>query len=260
MLAAVWRFLRYIAVMAKKRIVIANWKMYVESPQAAKAFVSSLKRKAVSYKGVEAWIAPPFTILPLLKGIKLGGQTVSSKEGAHTGEVSAAMLKAAGAHFCIVGHSERRSAGDTNESVHAALVRTAEAGLVPVLCIGESVRSPDGAHWSVIEEQIASALRGAQSLASKLIVAYEPVWAIGKSAEQAMQPADLEETVIFIRKTLADILGRKDALKISILYGGSVEPENAATLAAEGGVNGFLVGHASADLTSFIEILKACRK
>ncbi len=234
--------------------------MYVESPQAAKLLVSGLKRKAASYAGVDVWIAPPFTILPLLKGLKLGGQAVSAVEGAHTGDVSAAMLKAAGAHFVLIGHSERRAKGESDEAVHQQLVNAAKAGLVPVLCVGEAERSPDGAHFTFIEEQLASALRGAQSLASKLIVAYEPIWAIGKTAEQAMQPADLEETVIFIRKTLADILGRKDALKVPILYGGSVEPQNAEALIAHGAVAGFLVGHASAELDSFIAILRACRK
>ena len=244
----------------KKRLVIANWKMYIESPDEAKKFVAALKRKAASYGGVDAWIAPPFTLLPMLKGVKLGGQAVSANIGVHTGEVSAAMLKEAGASFVIVGHSERRASGDTNEMVHAQLAAAAGARLAPVLCVGESERTADGAHFNFIQEQLASALRGAQSLAGKLVVAYEPVWAIGKTAKDAMQPGEVEETVIFIRKTLADILGRKDALKVPMLYGGSVEPENAAKLFSEGGINGFLVGHASADINSFLEIVKACRK
>ena len=243
----------------KKRLIIANWKMYIESPEEAKGFVSTLKRKAAAFTGVDAWIAPPFTLLPVLKGIKIGGQAISANIGAHTGEVSAAMLKSAGASFVIVGHSERRALGDTNEAVHAQLAAAAGAGLAPVLCVGEDERTPEGAHFTKIAEQLSLALNGAQSLTSKLVVAYEPVWAIGKTAKDAMQPDEVEETVIFIRKTLADILGRKDALRVPILYGGSVEPENAAKLVSEGGVNGFLVGHASAELDSFVEILKAVR-
>ena len=249
-------------------LVIANWKMYIETPEAARAFVASLKRRAASFAPAEAWVAAPFTLLPLLKGIKLGGQTVSAHEGACTGEVSAMMLREAGASFVLVGHSERRRQviegkeveGESNEDVHAQLAAAANAALTPVLCVGERERSPEGTHFNFIEEQLASALRGAQSLASKLVVAYEPVWAIGKTAVDAMRPQEVEETVIFIRKVLASVLGREPARKIKVLYGGSVEPDNAAALIAEGGVDGFLVGHVSAKIDSFVAILKSCRR
>jgi len=251
----------------KKRLVIANWKMYVHSPEAAKKFVQGLKRKASALKGVDVWVAPSFTLLPLIgplfKGasMRAGAQALSTHEsGAHTGEVSAPMLKAASASFSLIGHSERRAAGDTNELVHAQLVAAAGAGLIPVLCVGEVERSTDGTHFNVIEEQLTSALRSAQSLAAKLVVAYEPVWAIGKSAADAMQPADVEEMVIFIRKVLVQALGRSEGLKIPILYGGSVEPANARALITGAGVSGFLVGHASVELDSFVEIVKACKK
>ena len=240
--------------------MIANWKMYIESPEAARSFVASLKRRAASFAGVEAWVAAPFTMLPLLKGIKLGGQTVSAHEGAHTGEVSAMMLREAGASFVLVGHSERRALGESNSDIHAQLAAGANAALTPVLCVGERERTADGAHFNFIEEQLTSALRGVQSLANKLVVAYEPVWAIGKTAVDAMRPQEVEETIIFIRKVLASVLGREPARKIKVLYGGSVEPDNAAALIAEGGVDGFLVGHVSAKIDSFVAILKSCRR
>ncbi len=239
--------------------------MYIESPDAAKKFTAGLRRKGAKMQGLEVWMAPAYTLVPTvaaaLKGssLKTGGQALFANRGAHTGEVSAKMLKLAGAHFCLIGHSERRALGTTNEEVRAQLVAAADAGLVPVLCIGELERdAQSGAHFSYIEEQLGSALR--QGPIAKLVVAYEPVWAIGKSAEHAMQPSELEEMSIFIRKTLANLVGRETADKTTILYGGSVEPENAATLLAEGGVGGFLVGHASADLDSFVTILNACKK
>jgi len=240
-------------------LVIANWKMYIETPEAARTFVSSLKRRAASFAPAEAWVAAPFTLLPLLKGTKLGGQTVSAHEGPHTGEVSAMMLREAGASFVLVGHSERRALGESNTDIHAQLAAAANAALTPVLCVGERERTAEGTHFTTIEEQLTSALRGAQSLAGKLVVAYEPVWAIGKTAIDAMRPQEVEETVIFVRKVLAAVLGREPARKIKVLYGGSVEPDNVEALIAEGGVDGFLVGHASVKIDSFVEILKAVR-
>lgn len=248
----------------KKKLVIANWKMYIESPEAAKKFIATLKRKMPAHQGVDAWVAAPSALIQSLAGkgpVKIGAQSVSAHaDGAHTGELSAALLKAAGAQFVIVGHSERRSppagGGETNDSVHQQVIRAAEVGLIPVLCIGETERTPEGAHFTFIEEQLASALRGTETVLTKLVIAYEPLWAIGKQAEDAMKPAELQETVIFIRKTLVNVLGRTDGLKVPVLYGGSVEPDNARALIDDGGVSGLLVGRAGADIDSFVEILK----
>ncbi len=250
--------------MAKKRLVIGNWKMYVTSPDAAKKFAGALRKRSRAWQGVDAWLAPAFPLVPslaaALKGsaIKTGAQTVSAHAGgAHTGEVPAAMLKALGASFAIVGHSERRALGETDEQVRAQVHAALSAGLTAVLCVGETEREPDGSHWAQVVNQLHRGLHGLTPAAGKLIVAYEPVWAIGKSAQEAMRGEELEETAIFIRKILSEALGREAMAKVPILYGGSVEPENAGALIREGGVNGFLVGHASADVDSFIGILKA---
>ena len=170
------------------------------------------------------------------------------------------MLKHAGAAFVIVGHSEQRVAGMTDTLVHAQLVRVADKGLTAVLCVGELERDAAGGQYAAVESQLRAAFGGLPYLAKKVIVAYEPVWAIGKSAESALAPQELEEMVIFIRKILADILTRPTALKVPILYGAAVEAENADMLIKDGGVAGLLVGHASADIDSFLNILKACKK
>lgn len=241
--------------------------MYVETPDAAKKLVAALKRRAKTLAGTELWLAPPFTLLPLVadavkkSGIKAGAQSVSAQApGAHTGQVSAAMVKAAGASFAIVGHSEERASGIDDGMVRAQLEAVVKAGMVAVLCVGEDARHDDGSHFARIAEQLQSACRGMQPFAGKLVVAYEPVWAIGKPTGGAMAPHELEETVIFIKKTLTDLLGRTAALKIPILYGGSVEGDNAHALLVQGGVAGLLVGRASAAAESFADIAKACRK
>lgn len=256
------------AVMAsRKRLVIGNWKKYVDSADAAAELARGLKRKVRTISGVDVSVAPPAPFITAVakvlesSPIRVGAQAVSGTEGAaHTGEASAAMVKSAGASFALIGHSERRALGESNDAIQRQFVATASAGLIPVLCVGELEHNAEGAHFSFVAEQLMSALKGAQSLAGKLVVAYEPVWAIGKHADAAPQPAQVREMAIFIRKTLADVLSRQAALKVPVLYGGAVEPENAPALIAEGDVAGFLVGHASADLDQFISIVKAASK
>ena len=251
--------------MARKRLVVGNWKMYIKKAEEAKKFALTLRRKTRGLRGVEVWLAPPTPFLPEVarvlesSPVRVGAQKATHHaDPQHTGSVSAVMLKDVGASFVIVGHSEYRIAAGTNDKVRAQLERTVEAGLAPVLCVGEREREADGEHFSFIETELESALRGLPpAVLKKLTVAYEPVWAIGRHAADAMKPAEVQEMVIFIRKVLSDILDRRAALKVPILYGGSVEPGNAADLIAEGGVGGFLVGHASAEVESFFEIIKA---
>ncbi|MBI2005045.1 triose-phosphate isomerase [Patescibacteria group bacterium] len=251
--------------MARKRLVVGNWKSYIESPSEAHALALALRRKARALPGVEVWLAPPYPLLPAVaevlesSPIKVGAQALSASPGGkHTGEVSANMLKQVGAQFALVGHSERRAQGEGDEQVRAQLLQALQAKLTAVLCVGEHERLQDGSHFSFIERQLVVALDALPPKA-KVIVAYEPVWAIGKSAEEAMQPQDLEQMAIFIRKTLVETLDRSAGLKIPILYGGSVESANTHALLIGGGVNGFLVGHASVEAEPFLEIIKACK-
>ncbi len=251
----------------KKILVVANWKMYVEDEEAAKTFAKSLRTKLRAFPNFAVSIAPAYLLILAVvealsrSSVAVGAQAVSAAvSGAHTGEVSASMLKKAGATFSIVGHSERRAMGETNEAVRAQMLELAQMGLGAVLCVGERERDPGGEHFSFIKEQLTSALVGLPKKAvSKLVIAYEPVWAIGKSAADAMKPQEVQEAAIFIRKTLASLIEPALAKKVPILYGGSVEESNAAQILKEGSVSGFLVGHASANLENFLGILKACK-
>ena len=263
----------------KKPLIIANWKQYIEKPEVAARFATTLRRQSSVLKRCEVGIAPPYTLMQTLAGalglgkkapasIRLGAQAISPfVGGAHTGGVSPAMLKTFGASFCIVGHSERRyptlGTGETDAVVRAQVSAAAKAGLQVVLCVGEREHDSSGGHFSFIAQQLTAALKGGGAgekvlPATKLVIAYEPVWAIGKSAADALSPSAVEEMVLFIRKTLVGILGRTAGVRVPILYGGSVEAVNAPALLAEGGVSGFLVGHASASAESFIAILRAC--
>lgn len=254
--------------MAKRPLVVGNWKLYLEKPEEAARLLSSLKRRWEAFSGVDVVVAPPFPLLPAaaraLKGtsIRLGAQAVSSHEGgAHTGEVSALLLGAVGCSLVIVGHSERRAAGETDDSVRDQLHQVLAAKLQPVLCVGERERDAvDGSHFAYIEAQLTSALAGVPaSAASSLIVAYEPVWAIGKSAIEAANPALVQEMAIFIRRLLSERFGRTAAARVPVLYGGSVEADNARALLVEGGVAGFLVGRASTQAATLIELLAVCK-
>lgn len=241
--------------------------MYIQTPEAALALVGALRRKARNVSGVEIAVAPPFPFVSAVahslksSPVLVAVQSVSPfADEKRTGEVSAAIARTAGAALALVGHSERRALGETNETAALEAQRAIEANLRVVLCVGESARDSSGGHFSTIETQLREGLRHVVQFGSKVVIAYEPVWAIGKTASEAMGAQDLQETVIFIRKTLAEIFPRAVALRVPILYGGSVEKENAEALIAESGISGFLVGHASVDQSAFIEIVAACGK
>jgi triosephosphate isomerase (TIM) len=254
--------------MAKRTLIVGNWKMYVERAEEAKKFAAGLRRKSAAYTNADIFLAPPYTLIPLLSNafknskIKVGAQNVSQfVDEKRTGEVSAHMAKVAGATFALVGHSERRAMGESNEVVRKQLGDALAAGLTAVLCIGESERDQAGLYLSVITSQLSSALDKLPAVKpGKLVVAYEPVWAIGKAAQDAMKGSELREISIFIKKTLTQYMERAAALKVPILYGGAVEASNARALILEGDVQGLLVGHASSHLETFTGILKAIKK
>jgi triosephosphate isomerase len=245
------------------KIVVANWKMNPENISQAKKLFSQISRNANTLKRTKVVIAPPFLFISNLKAngkkVSLGAQdSFWGRTGASTGEISTVMLKNAGVTSIILGHSERRTFGETDSVVSKKVSDVLKEGLIPIVCIGEKERDEHGNYLSFLSEQIKKSLSGvSRRNISQVIIAYEPIWAIGKTAEDAMNPHKLHEVVIFIYKTLTVLFGRELASKVVIIYGGSVESSNADDLIRNGNVKGFLVGRASLDSKGFGEILKA---
>lgn len=241
-----------------KLVLVANWKNHPGSLLETGTLLRQLSRSSKLYKKLSFFIAPPLPYLQLVSlrvrnFANLATQDAPSmSQGTYTGMVTPDILKSFGVRLVILGHSECRALGETNEVVSQKVKITLRAGMVPLVCIGETFRDQDGEHFEFLREQLKLSLVGLNKKAdiSKLVVVYEPVWAIGKSAKDAIESADLSQTILFIRKVLADIFGRKVAERIPILYGGSVEPANVGRLSHETGIRGFLVGHASLDAKS----------
>src|SRR3989344_179128 len=226
-----------------KPILVANWKNHPSSLFEARALLKSLLAKRQLFKKLSLFIAPP---LPYFESVfdrqsfaSLASQDMELPD----------ILKSFGVKVAIIGHSDRRARGDTDEIVNQKVKTALRAGIIPLLCIGEMVPDHDGEHFEFLRGQLRSALAGVKN--SKIMVAYEPVWAIGKSAKNALGPEELKQTVIFIKNVLSDILGRRISNQISILYGGAVESTNAKILFHDSGIRGFLIGHASLNAKHF---------
>lgn len=248
-----------------KHLVVGNWKMYVDSLPKAKELAGKVARTASRLKRTNVVICPPHAFLGAIASgarrgtLGFGAQDVSAETDAkRTGENSAYIVKGAGATHVILGHSERRALGETDAVVAVKASRALKAGLTPIVCVGETERDMCGEYLSLLESQIRGSLRNVpRAKASQLVVAYEPLWAIGKSAQDAVTPALLHEMTLFIKKILVSLYGRSAGTAARIIYGGSVETENVAALIAGGAVDGVLVGHASVDAKEFSAILRA---
>lgn len=246
--------------MKSKRLIIANWKMNPESPESARAIFLAIRRAAEKIKKTEVIVCPPavyFSGLLKLKTSKvsLGTQNIFwEQSGSYTGEMSATMVQAAGAEYAIIGHSERRVLGETNEMINKKVLASTSKNLGTILCIGEVERDAQGNYLAFVKDQLTTALAGIQKkFVGDLVIAYEPVWAIGKT--EAMKGADMHEMMLYIRKVLTDMLGQEYAKTIPVLYGGSVTQDNADDIMANGHVDGLLVGRQSLDPIQFKEIL-----
>lgn len=246
----------------RTRLIAGNFKMFKTVAETV-AYLSELKPLVRDVKGVEVAIAPPFTAIAAaaeaVKGsaIMIAGQNLHwEREGAFTGEISAGMLREAGARFVIVGHSERRTLfGETNGSVNKKTHAALTAGLVPIVCIGETLDQRDrNETLAVLDRQIKEGLDGVtgEQLAG-MVLAYEPVWAIGTGRNAT--PAQAGEAHFHIRQRLKQWFGLEASDRCRVLYGGSVKPDNIAKLAAEPDVDGALVGGASLDSKSFFAII-----
>jgi triosephosphate isomerase (TIM) len=246
----------------RRALIIGNWKMNKTAGEAV-GFARELVAGFTARDGRDVAIAPPFTALhalsAVLKGtaIALCAQDVHwEQEGAFTGEVSAPMLLDAGCRYALIGHSERRRwSGETNEDVNRKARAALKTGLLPVVCVGETVDEREADQtFSIIRCQLKEGLNNISSDdIRRTIVAYEPVWAIGTGKTAA--PEQAEEVHDFIRQFIARIHGADIAAGIRILYGGSVNADNAGALMAQEDIDGMLVGGASLDAGSFRKII-----
>ncbi len=249
----------------KTPIIIANWKLHHKTVKQAVSLAEKIKKKLESsnISTVKVSIAPSIIHLLGVKDVLSGGlislasQTVSTCDlGAHTGEIAAVQLKSAGVKFVIIGHSERRSGGVNDDDVKIKTSSALSAGLTPVICVGESQRDKSGKFFTEIENQLKTALLNLPpDRIKKIIIAYEPVWAIGTGKVATVEI--VREMKIFIEGVIARLYNRDLASRVQIIYGGSVKPDNVVSLWKESDMSGFLVGGASLKASDFTKIVLA---
>jgi len=245
-----------------KSIVVANWKMNPASFKEARKLFEATKKAAEGAKKSTVIVAPPALYLRELASNYRGKKIVFALQhahfeagGAHTGEISLAQAKDARASYVIVGHAERREMGETNDDTQKKVAAALATKLIPILCVGEKERKHDGEHFDTVREQLRAGLSGVPSQkVNRVIITYEPLWTIG--AKTAMNPRQMHEMAIFIRKTIVALHG-DIGHRTMILYGGSIDAGNAGAMLRNGDVRGFLVGRASVNAIEFAALLHA---
>jgi triosephosphate isomerase len=247
-------------------LIAGNWKMF-KTVQEAVSFVKELRSVVKDITDVEIVVAPPFTaVYPVAEALRNSNVGVSAqdvyweREGAFTGEVSAAMVSEAGAQYAIIGHSERRRLfGETDAAVNRKVVAAIVAGLTPIVCVGETLEEREGNRTlAVLDRQVKDGLDGLSAAqVAELVIAYEPVWAIGTG--RVATAAQAEEAHAHLRTRLRQWFGADAAERCHVIYGGSVKADNIAELIREPDVDGALVGGASLDVKSFGEIVTKSR-
>lgn len=246
----------------RKKLIAGNWKMYKTVPESIN-LVNSMKAGLHKVSDVDVIVCPPFTALHTVSGlledsrIALGAQDMHyESEGAYTGEVSPLMLKDMGCRYVILGHSERRAYfRETDELINKKTKGAVKYNLVPIVCVGETLPEREANRaFEVVKQQITGSLLGLSNEdMEKVVIAYEPVWAIGTGKNAT--PAQAQEMHAFIRQLIAEQFGAEIADHVRILYGGSVKPDNAAELMKQPDVDGALVGGASLKAESFVRIV-----
>ncbi len=247
----------------RKPLIAANWKMYKTVAEAI-SFVKAVQEETGPCTDREVVIAPAYTALKAVRDIlKQQGYCLAAQnchweeKGAFTGEISPIMLKDLGCDYVIVGHSERRQLfGETDETVRLKAAAAFKAGMAPVICVGEVLEQREqGKTFEVVTGQLEGALGGLNpAQAERLVIAYEPVWAIGTG--RTATPAQAQEVHAFIRERIASLFNKEVEKKTRILYGGSVKPSNVDELMAEPDLDGALVGGASLEVVSFKRLVQ----
>lgn len=248
-----------------KKLIVGNWKLYVPSLAEGKKLIRAID--ASFPRGVKSTVVvcPPVALAVALRAsyggrrIAFGTQDASFEvEGSHTGEVSPRQLKESGIEYVILGHMERRAKGDTDEIVSKKAAAALSVKLQPIICVGEPERDSEGHFFEYLKRNITDSLaRVASSDAKNIIIAYDPLWAIGNV--EAPAPSVIREASVFIRKTVVEMWGRRDAEKVRIIYGGSVDGENADIIAEGANIQGVLPGRASVNPKAFCQIIKSFR-
>ena len=245
-----------------KPLIVGNWKGYINSLKEAKRLFKDLEKKLPRELKADIVVCPPHPLLDALarsyrgSRITFGAQDAFYETGAHTGEVSAQLVKDTKAKYVIVGHAERRAKGETDEIVAKKVGAALDARLTPIVCVGESVRDKDGHYLKELGESVLASLDlvGPSAL-KKIVIAYEPVWAIG--APLPPNARTIRETIIFIRKVLASRYDKNDVLKVRIIYGGAVNGDIVNELVLESDAGGCLLGRAGIDPEEFATIVQA---
>jgi len=248
------------------KLIIANWKMNPESLKESESIFNSISVLSKNIKNTEIVVCPPFPFLNLArktknKNVVLGAQNLFYEiSGSYTGQVSPKMLSNLGVKYVILGHSESRLMGDTNEVINKKILISLKSKILPILCVGENTRDTHGEYLSFVKNQIEECLLSVSKLQIKNItIAYEPVWAIGKNAVREATSDEFIEMRIFIKRIIADTYGINIANAVKIIYGGSVNQNNARSFAIEGEADGLLIGRDSLIPKNFGAILNAIK-